>query len=173
MNTLTKPLHEEHLNLLSRINALRSAADLVEEGMITATSRKSVLDSYHFLVQDVIPHAQAEDRVIYPVVQLIMGSEHSTATMSRDHEEIASLTQQLGTILKEIVQNTLAMEQANDLRRVLYGLYALIKLHYAKEEEIYMPLLDAHMQPDEARDMFAAFENAENELKIEVQKVKL
>jgi hypothetical protein len=92
MNTLTQPLHEEHLNLLSRIDALRSAADLVEEGMLTATSRRSILDSYHFLVHEVIPHAQAEDRVIYPVIQLIMGSDQATATMSRDHEDIAGLT---------------------------------------------------------------------------------
>ncbi len=55
--------------------------------------------------------------------------------------------------------------QTKALRRVLYGLYTLVKLHFAKEEEIYLPLLDAHLTPDEARSMFEKMEEAANEAK--------
>ncbi|MBI2765883.1 MAG: hypothetical protein HYX53_08230 [Chloroflexi bacterium] len=45
-------------------------------------------------------------------------------------------------------------------RRLLYGLYAVIKVHFAKEEEVYLALLDEALPPDEAADMFAAMEAA-------------
>jgi hypothetical protein len=43
---------------------------------------------------------------------------------------------------------------------VLYGLYALVTLHFAKEEELYLPLLDARLSPEAARGMFEAMEEA-------------
>ena len=61
----------------------------------------------------------------------------------------------------------LALAQANALRRVLYGLYALVKVHFAKEEEVYLPLLDARLTPGEAHAMFEAMEAAAKEAKGE------
>jgi hypothetical protein len=49
---------------------------------------------------------------------------------------------------------------------VLYGLYALVKVHFAKEEEVYLPLLDARLQPREAREMFAGMEEAAHAAKV-------
>jgi hypothetical protein len=45
-----------------------------------------------------------------------------------------------------------------EIQRILYGLYiyAIIRLHFAKEEEVYLPLLDAELAPAEADDMFRA-----------------
>jgi len=48
---------------------------------------------------------------------------------------------------------------------VLYGLYTLVKVHFAKEEEVYLPLLDANLTPDEAIEMFEAMEKAAGEAK--------
>lgn len=42
------------------------------------------------------------------------------------------------------------------LRRILYGLYTLVKVHFAEEEEIYLPLLEDRLGEDEATTMFAA-----------------
>ena len=49
---------------------------------------------------------------------------------------------------------------AKALRRVLYGLYALVKVHFAKEEEVYLSILDARLTPEEAHRMFEAMEEA-------------
>jgi iron-sulfur cluster repair protein YtfE (RIC family) len=51
------------------------------------------------------------------------------------------------------------------LRRVLYGLYTLVKVHFAKEEEIYLPLLDSKLTAEEAHAMFEAMEAAAREAK--------
>ncbi len=60
---------------------------------------------------------------------------------------------------------TLTAGQAEAFRRVLYGLYTLVKLHFAKEEEVYLPLLDARLKPAEAQAMFANMEKAAQEAK--------
>jgi len=47
----------------------------------------------------------------------------------------------------------------------LYGLYTLVKVHFAKEEEVYLPILDARLGPEAAREMFEAMEAAAHEAK--------
>jgi iron-sulfur cluster repair protein YtfE (RIC family) len=106
-----------------------------------------------FLRHHLIPHAEAEDRALYPVVGTVMGAPDATATMSRDHVEVGRLTDELASLRSELSGPTLGEAQAKALRRVLYGLYALVKLHFAKEEEVYLPLLDARLSPDAARSM--------------------
>ncbi len=54
------------------------------------------------------------------------------------------------------------------LRRVLYGLYALVAIHFAKEEDIYLPLLDTRLTAQEAQQMFKEMERAAQEAKSKV-----
>ena len=97
-----------------------------------------------------------------------MSAPAATATMSRDHVEIGQLTEELASLKMQLSEKTISESQEKALRRVLYGLYAIVKLHLAKEEEIYLPLLDARLTPDEARDMFEAMETAAKEAKIKL-----
>ncbi len=46
------------------------------------------------------------------------------------------------------------------LRRLAYGLYAIVRLHLAKEEDVYLPLLDARMTAGQASSLFAAMARA-------------
>ena len=55
--------------------------------------------------------------------------------------------------------------QVRALRRVLYGLYALIKVHFVKEEKIYLPLLDAQLTPGAANEVFEAMKGAAKKAK--------
>ena len=45
-------------------------------------------------------------------------------------------------------------------RRVLYGLYAVVKLHFTEEEEIYIPILEEALDAAHAREMFEHMEVA-------------
>jgi hypothetical protein len=51
------------------------------------------------------------------------------------------------------------------LRRILYGLYAIIKLHLAKEEEIYLPILELRLLDSAVNDLAAAMEGTVNKAK--------
>ena len=164
MPRLTEPLREEHKELLPHLETLREAADAVSAAD-GAALREKVDVAYAFLCEHLIPHATAEDLALYPVVGRAMGAQMATQTMSRDHVEVGRLTEDLGRLRHAIGPKALEETSRNDLRRVLYGLYSLVKVHFAKEEEIYLPLLDEQLDEATARDMFAAMEAAASDAK--------
>lgn len=158
--SLMQPLRDEHAELLPHIDGVCAAADAV--GSESLERLRTLVDrTFEFLVHHLIPHATAEDRVLYPAVQRAMGAPEATATMSRDHVEIDRLTHELGDLRAQLRETTaLSEELARSLRRVLYGLFVLVKVHFAKEEEVYLPLLEARLNPEEAADLFEAMEAA-------------
>lgn len=164
MDTVTQPLREEHKQLLPHVEGLREAAEAVDD-QPPAVLRRRLDAAYDFLAHHLIPHAEAEDRALYPVVARLLGAREATATMSRDHVEVGRLTQELAALETKLSGDVVSPELARGLRRVLYGLYAVVKLHFAKEEEVYLPLLDTRLAPDEARHMFEAMERAAREVK--------
>ncbi len=167
MVLLTQPLRDEHKELLPHIELLRTTADTIGEASI-ASLRRSVDEAIAFLTHHLLPHAQAEERALYPVVGRLMGAPEATATMSRDHDEVGRLTGELESLRSRL--DNASMDESNEqaLRRVLYGLYALVKVHFAKEEEVYLPVLDARLTAEEAAQMFEVMERAAQEARSPV-----
>ncbi len=162
MTKLTQPLRDEHKELLPHIEQLRATADSI--GGTTVESLRGSLDEIGaFLTHHLLPHAQSEEQALYPVVGKLMGAPEATATMSRDHVEIARLIEELEVLRSRLVDETSDTGDERDLRRVLYGLFAIVKVHFAKEEEIYLPILDARLTDKEASRMFATMEQAAQE----------
>lgn len=156
------PLREEHRELFPHIEGLRAVAD--EVGRIDgAALREKLQDSYTFLAHQLVPHAKAEDEVLYPEVARLLGGPRATATMSRDHVEVVALISELATLRS--FHGEPDAERQSALRRVLYGLYALVRTHFAKEEEIYVPLLDDRLTAGEGADLIRRMEGAAARLK--------
>jgi iron-sulfur cluster repair protein YtfE (RIC family) len=164
MTQVTRPLREEHQELLPHLTHIQEIADVV--GTIPIASLQHELDeTYGFLTHQLLPHAQAEERALYPVVGRLLDAPEATATMSRDHVEITRWVEQLGELRSHLRNERLEVSQERALRRVLYGLFALVTAHFAKEEEVYLPLLDSRLTHEEARQMFEAMEQAAREAK--------
>ncbi len=154
---LMQPLREEHAELLPHIESLRATADLV--GSLPADDLAVRLEeAYRFLRGHLVPHAAAEEAALYPAVEEAMATPGVTATMARDHLEVLRLIDQLGQLRTE--GGFSSPDRESDLRRVLYGLYAILELHFAKEEEIYLPLLEARLDPASAAALFERLEAA-------------
>lgn len=134
MSTLTQTLHREHEGLLGDVEHIRIAARQVPELSPEERDvvRGRILD---FLRDTLVPHAKLEEREIYPKVARILGHPDSTATMIYDHLAIRERTADLADV---------DPEDAARLQELLYGLYALIKVHFWKEEELYLPLVEEH-----------------------------
>lgn len=147
MSDISEALREGHKALLPDIDDLRLTEDRLDE-MAQDEVRRSLDRVYQFLTGQLIPHAAAEEEVLYPVVAKILGSPQATATMSRDDIEVSRLIEQLGWLRSQATGFDL--KQMKNLRRVLYGLHALLKVHFAKEEEVYLPLLESHLSNAEA-----------------------
>lgn len=159
MNTLTQPLREEHKELFPQVDRIREVAELIGTATITDI-RSGVEDVYDFLANHLKPHAQAEEAALYPVVQKILGSPDATKTMSRDHVEVGLYIDELALLRNGLTDKALTAAQVTSLRRVLYGVYVLVKVHFAKEEEVYLPILDQRLTPESAQEMFEAMEAA-------------
>jgi iron-sulfur cluster repair protein YtfE (RIC family) len=148
MSVLTNALIAEHQMFDRKIDELqRLAADCGDERV------GAVLDdldaTIEFLERELLPHADAEDAVLYPAVARALGSPDATATMTRDHQEIRHLVVELRRH-RDALTSEVAPAAAFEVRRLLYALHAIIGLHVAKEEELYVPVLDRALSDDEA-----------------------
>ena len=153
MNTLTQPLRDEHKELIPHIEKILEVANSIPDAPLEQL-RAGVRDVYEFLAYHLIPHAQAEDVALYPAVQKALGSLDSTRTMTRDHIEVGHYIAELAQLQQDI-----SPQNFKALQRVLYGLYALVKVHFAKEEEVYLPILEERMNPVSVLQTFSHHES--------------
>jgi hypothetical protein len=59
------------------------------------------------------------------------------SSMARAHIEISHLARVYQQLLDDLPLQGPSAEDLMDLRRVLYGLHAILRLHFAQEEEAY------------------------------------
>src|SRR6266480_6687427 len=165
MAALPQHVRDEHTELVSRSELLRIVADSIGSSASAESNREGVGQASTFLMHHLIPHAQAEEQVLYPTVGRLLRTLEATDTMSRDHLEIIRLTEELESLRLHLFYAPLTESKEQALRRVLYGLYAIIKLHLAKEEEIYLPILEARLPAEEMDRLVEAMERTVTEAK--------
>jgi hypothetical protein len=81
------------------------------------------------------------------VVAKMLGGEDPMSSMARAHIEISHLGRVYQQLLDDLPGDGPAAEDLMDLRRVLYGLHAILRLHFAQEEEAYAWLSSADEEP--------------------------
>jgi len=91
----------------------------------------------HFVVERLPQHEEEEEAAVYPVVAKLMGGEDPMSSMARAHIEISHLARVFRQLLDDLPREGPTPDDLVDLRRVLYGLYAILRLHFAQEEEAY------------------------------------
>ncbi len=94
------------------------------------------------LVDEVQPHEDAEEQVLYPALGRYFGGSDPMATMSRAHIEITHQIRRLGQLLADIDPAGMDDVDVTEVRSLLYGLHAILKLHTAQEDENYLSLAD-------------------------------
>jgi heavy metal translocating P-type ATPase len=138
---LSRRFSAEHVRLRSDLEGIRAAANgLGVDPDDQALARVRAVRV--FLDEELLPHEQAEDAVLYPVLAEVLGGEDPTGTMSRGHAEIAHFVRRLGGLLDDIPPTGPEPDDLQELRSVLYGLYAVLRLHFAQEDEGYFSMLD-------------------------------
>lgn len=129
----TGAVRDEHEQLLGHVEHLREAAREVPR--LSPEERAAVIERIlAFLRGTLIPHAEAEEHVLFPEVARLVGHPEATASMTLEHAAIRARTDALADADPSDVSS---------LQELLYGLQALITVHFSKEEDIYLPLIDA------------------------------
>ncbi|MFE2960060.1 heavy metal translocating P-type ATPase [Nocardia tengchongensis] len=130
----------EHDALRDALAALRAVADRIAERP-DAEALKALESTHRFLVEDLLPHERAEENTLYPALAEPLGGSEATATMSRAHAEIQRLATRIGTHLEFArARGGFDPDQIDDLLACLYGLHAVLRLHFLQEEENYFVL---------------------------------
>ena len=141
----------EHDDLRDALTLLRDAADHVSAGSGTP-AMEALARAQSFLTERLLPHEDAEQAELYPALARPLGGAEATATMSRTHAEIHRLTDRIGNHLALAHDaGNIQPGQVDDLRACLYGLYALLHLHFLQEEENYFTLADTELSEGEGR----------------------
>ena len=154
---LTRRFQGEHEVIRADIDQLRVAADSV--GIVPPGEAMTRIRRVHkLLVQEIGPHEQAEEQELYPALDRLLGGSQPTATMSRAHAEITHQIRRLGQLIDDIGPGPPDDADLADVRGLLYGLHAILRLHTAQEDESYLSLGDDTGSPQ--RDEHAARQGA-------------
>ena len=152
MAEVTQALRVDHQLLLGEIEKLLVVADGVGE-FSPHQLQRSVDEVYDFLAHRLMLHAEVEEEILYPAIGKALGTPQATIAMSRDHVEVSRRTEQLRILRAQILKPDFDSYRAKELRRTLYALYSILTLHLAKEEEIYLPILDRYLNEAEAHEL--------------------
>jgi hypothetical protein len=146
---LARRFSAEHQVLRPDLDRLRSVADDLgtvdpDEGV------EEVREVHRFLTEVLLPHEEAEDRALYPEVAAMLGGTDPTGTMSRTHVEIGRHVRHLGRLLDRLPEDGPDEDDLVEMRRLLYGLHAILRLHFAQEDEGYLSLAEPTGSPSGA-----------------------
>lgn len=139
----TEPFRQEHEALLEHVEHLAQAAR--EMPALSAEERETLRARIlGFLHDTLLPHAKAEEEILYPQWAELVGFADAAVPMIHDHEAIAARTERLAAA---------DIDDADSLQELLYGLYALVSVHFRKEEDLQLPAFDA--DPEAAEQVIA------------------
>ena len=130
--------HRQLLPLVAAVGHLADTCDALAPGDV-ATALTSLADE---LDDRLIRHEQLEETTIYPALAAAIGGRDPMAVMSGSHREIFHLVRLLRRNIARIDETGPYPDQMRDIRRILYGLHAILGLHFAQEEELYASVVD-------------------------------
>jgi Hemerythrin HHE cation binding domain len=145
-------VHSEHL--LHEIDRLPETGDMVATAS-PADLRARLDETHAFLTEVLIPHMEAAERALYPELERMFQNVHSMAPLRREHGVIRRSTAELARIREHLGEGRISIGQSIALRRVIFRLYALLKVHLA-EEQVYLDILDRREAPEMAEALAAA-----------------
>jgi iron-sulfur cluster repair protein YtfE (RIC family) len=126
------------MSLKPIVEQVRSVADALTGTACDLAPTRQLL---HRLESQTIPHERAEQRELYPALARALGGSDPTGTLSRSHAEIEHQVSRLRRLSDELADTPAEPEDLVELRRLLYGLYAVLRLHNAQEEEAAFTLV--------------------------------
>jgi len=134
-------MSDGHRQLLPVIDRVRHVADRLG-AVPPAVANRELAELCDLLEQRLLPHEAADDTALYPLVAKIIGGADPVAPMNREHVEIRRLADMLARLVEDLPEAGPAAADLRDLRRVLYGLHAILRMHFAQEDESYLSLFE-------------------------------
>lgn len=142
---LAAALKAEHDRLVPTIDRLEEAASaLAELGPDEAGEELRRIE--RLLREELLSHEQEDERMLYPRVAALLPGSDPLAAMSRTHRELFHLGGLFCRMVGDLPDNGVEPEQLVELRRLLYSFAAILRLHFAQEEELFEALAEGTLE---------------------------
>ena len=158
MSSLSQASHEHHDRLMPHVDRLSQLADMLGDS-VPAGFGDACETEHRFITGQLLPHIEAIETTLYDDLDRLMQGRHSMAPMRREHEELRRLIGSMGEYHELVTQGRLGPAEAIGLRRALYRLHAMLRVHLA-EEELYLRVLDRNLSADEIDQLARGIEHA-------------
>jgi iron-sulfur cluster repair protein YtfE (RIC family) len=143
----THTLREHHDQLMLKVQSFEEVLAKLPH-LSQSELERALRDQLAFLQNDIKSHAAAEEAFLYTEVDNLAGSSvfKTTGTMEIDHEYIAGYIGRLAEMAAG-----LSSRRIPEIQRLGWELVAILKLHFDKEERVYLPLLDSLLTEKEVQ----------------------
>lgn len=132
-------LQGEHEALARVLDTLsRLAGRLIE--LDGREARQQLTELETLLRSQLLTHERNEETETYPELARLLGGDDPMAMMSRAHREIFQLAGRLRHLIEALPAEGPDGATLSEIQRILYSLDAILRLHFAQEEELYHTL---------------------------------
>ena len=142
--------HAELSQIIDALPALANELDTPQPGLSVR-----LVDAYDRIADQLVPHMEQAETTLYPQLERLMQNRHSMTPMRREHAQARLMIDELGAL----AGRDLTLANRLRLRRVMYRLYATLKIHLG-DEEAYLGVLDHNLSPAEQEEVVLAMEHA-------------
>jgi hypothetical protein len=123
------------------------------------TVRAAFEDAYRGIGEMLVPHMQRVEAAVYPRVEALVGEPGMMDPMRAEHATMRRLTGDISGYRGRIATCRLGTAESLGLRRALFRLYSLLRVHLA-EEELYRAMLDRSMTDEDRRALARVIDTA-------------
>ena len=155
--SLPQAAHEHHERILAHVDRMPEMAD----ALLTAhadDAKSEIASLFAFFEGTLLPHIEAAERSVYPELERMFQNRHSMRPMRDEHDEIRRLVGEFGTLSADVREGRMSLGRSLALRRVMFQLYALLKIHLA-EEDAYLRIVERAGGSDSSEAIAAALEH--------------
>jgi hypothetical protein len=163
MAPTVESVKEEHEQFLPYLEEIQKTADLIGRASIKSLLGR-IGEIHEFLAHRLIPHAVAEGRLMLPLVRRLSGGTETAVGMNQCHVQLGRLTDELEAALARSRHTGMRRELENELRRILYGIHALLVAHFAQAEDVFTAAIGQERAPSERAELFESVERSAQDL---------
>ncbi|WP_308367373.1 MULTISPECIES: heavy metal translocating P-type ATPase [unclassified Microbulbifer] len=135
-------LRTQHLQLRPVLDRMEAAASALNSGL-PANFQAELTSVAEMIREELLPHEHEDEEQLYPMLAGMVRGFDPMAAMSHTHREIFRLARRYDQLTAELAGDRPGDFQLQELRRLLFSLVAILRLHFAQEEELYFTLSDS------------------------------
>jgi len=147
----TERIRNHHKGIVKNIRSLVKRAEVLT-ARPAAPAREALKGDIAFLLNDLTPHAEGEERGLYPEAdKLIRRYGRPTATMSREHVHLKKEISTYCRLARKAASSKgpVSRDTRNALLKAALRLEFLLSVHLEEEEEDLLPFFDKHLSAAE------------------------